>query len=82
MVIVFLNFHSVNHLFYIFLTVNYVPLYLNRFNVRIEWIRPEKPDAGTTIEGLRYIDVAGNSKREYRLSFFANKESQPQIKVC
>ena len=51
------------------------------FRVRIEWIRPEKADPGTIIDGLDYIDVGGNGKREYRLTFYANKESQPQIKV-
>ena len=44
-------------------------------------IRPEKLDSGTTVKGLDYIDVPGNSKRDYKLSFYAHKEGTSQIKV-
>ena len=52
-----------------------------RFRVKTEMIRPEKLDAGTTMKGLDYIDVPGNSKRDYKLTFNAHKEGISQIKV-
>ena len=52
-----------------------------RFRVKTEMIRPEKLDAGTTIKGLDYIDVPGNSKRDYKLTFYAHKEGTSQLKV-
>ena len=45
-------------------------------------IRPEKLDAGTQVKGLDYIDVPGNSKRDYKLTFYAYKEGISQLKVC
>ena len=44
-------------------------------------VRPEKLDPGTSIKGLHYIDVPGNSKRDYKLTFFAHKEGVSQLKV-
>ncbi len=44
-------------------------------------IRPEKLDPGTSIKGLDYIDVAGNSKRDYKLTFYAHREGITQLKV-
>ena len=52
-----------------------------RFKVRQEMIRPEKLDAGTTVKGLDYIDVTGNSKRDYKLTFHAHREGITQMKV-
>ena len=52
-----------------------------RFKVRQEMIRPEKLDAGTTVKGLDYIDVPGNSKRDYKLTFHAHREGITQMKV-
>ena len=52
-----------------------------RFKVRQEMIRPEKLDAGTTVKGLDYIDVPGNSKRDYKLTFHAHREGVTQMKV-
>ena len=52
-----------------------------RFRVRTEMIRPDKLDAGTTVKGLDYIDVPGNSDRQYKLTFHAHKEGQSQMKV-
>ncbi len=44
-------------------------------------IRPEKLDAGTQVKGLDYIDVPGNAKRDYKLTFYAYKEGISQLKV-
>jgi len=53
-----------------------------RFRVKIEYIKPDKLDAGTTIKGLDYIDVPGLTTRDYKLTFHSHKECQPLIKVC
>jgi hydrocephalus-inducing protein len=45
-------------------------------------IRPDKLDPGTTIKGLDYIDVPGNSNRDYKLAFYAHREGHSQVKVC
>jgi len=50
--------------------------------VKIEYIKPDKLDAGTTIKGLECIDVPGLTTRDYKLSFHSHKECQPLIKVC
>jgi len=50
--------------------------------VKIEYIKPDKLDAGTTIKGLDYIDVPGLTTRDYKLTFHSHKECQPLIKVC
>lgn len=52
-----------------------------RFRAKTEIIRPEKLDPGTTVKGLDYIDVAGNSKRDYKLTFYAHKEGGSQVRV-
>ncbi|GFS07093.1 hydrocephalus-inducing protein-like [Elysia marginata] len=52
-----------------------------RFRVRIESLRPEKLDPGTTVKGMEYIDVPANSKKDYKLSFYAYKEGQTVVKV-
>jgi len=54
---------------------------VTRFRVKIEYIKPDKLDAGTTIKGLDYIDVPGQTTRDYKLSFHSHKECQPLIKV-
>ena len=56
-------------------------LHVCRFRVIIEMIKPDKPDSSTTLKGLDYIDVAGLSKREYKLSFYAHKEGAFSAKV-
>ena len=56
-------------------------LFSLRFRVKIEYIKPEKLDAGTTIKGLDYIDVPGLTTRDYKLTFHSHKECQPLIKV-
>ena len=52
-----------------------------RFRVKTEMIRPDKLEAGTTVKGLDYIDVPGNSERQYKLTFYAHKEGQSLMKV-
>lgn len=52
-----------------------------RFRAKIEFIKPDKLDAGTTIKGLDYIDVPGLTTRDYKLNFHSHKECQPLIKV-
>ena len=49
--------------------------------MRIESLRPEKLDPGTTVKGMEYIDVPANSKKDYKLSFYAYKEGQTVVKV-
>lgn len=44
-------------------------------------IKPDKLDSGTTLKGLDYIDVPGNSRRDYKLTYYAHKEGQSQFKV-
>jgi len=48
----------------------------------MEYIKPDKLDAGTTIKGLDYIDIPGLATRDYKLTFHSHKECQPLIKVC
>jgi len=50
--------------------------------VKIEYIKPDKLDAGTTIKGLDYIEVPGLTTRDYKLTFHSHKECQPLVKVC
>jgi hydrocephalus-inducing protein len=52
-----------------------------RFKIIYEFIKPDKPDLSTTIKGHDYIDVPGNGKKEYKLSYFAHKEGITQVKV-
>ena len=44
-------------------------------------IKPDKADSSTTLKGLDYIDVAGLSKREYKLNFYSHKEGTFSAKV-
>lgn len=46
-----------------------------RFRVKIEPVKPDKFDIGTTLKGLDYIDVPPNGKRDYKLTFYAYKDS-------
>ena len=52
-----------------------------RFRVKTEMIRPEKMEPGMEIKGLDYIDVAGSSSSDYKITFYAYKEGQTQFKV-
>ena len=49
--------------------------------MRVEYIRPDKLDPGTTLKCLDYIDVPSSGKREHKLSFYSHKEGQLQFKV-
>lgn len=53
-----------------------------RFCVKFEFIKPEKLDPATKLTGLDYVDVPGNSPVDYKLNFYAYKETQYQLKVC
>lgn len=44
-------------------------------------MRSDKFDQSLTIKGLDYIDVPGLSAKDYKLTFHAHKECQPQIKA-
>ncbi|CAH1779299.1 unnamed protein product [Owenia fusiformis] len=52
-----------------------------RFRIKFEMIRPDKLDSGTTLKGLDYIDVPGNSKRDFKIHFYAHKEGSTQFKT-
>ena len=52
-----------------------------RFCMKMEFIKPEKLEPSTRITGLDYVDVPGNSSVDYKLNFYAFKETQYQIKV-
>jgi len=56
-------------------------LLVQRFRVKIEYIKPDKLDAGTTVKGLELIDVPGLTARDYQLTFHSHKECQPLVKV-
>lgn len=53
----------------------------NRFRVKIELLKPDRLDLGTTVKCLDYIDVPGNGKRDFKLQFYAHKEGQQLLKV-
>lgn len=52
-----------------------------RFKVNFEILRPEKSDSSSVIKGHDYIDVPGNGRKEYKLTFFAHKEALTLLKV-
>ncbi|XP_053402100.1 hydrocephalus-inducing protein homolog isoform X11 [Mercenaria mercenaria] len=52
-----------------------------RFRVKVEPMRQEKFDTGTQIKSMDYIDVPASSKKDYKLSFYAYKESITSMKV-
>lgn len=56
--------------------------YFARFRVKIEPMKPDKFDVGTTVKGLDYIDVPPNGQRDYKLNFYAHKEGITMCKVC
>jgi hydrocephalus-inducing protein len=49
--------------------------------VKVEPMRQEKFDTGTQIKSMDYIDVPASSKKDYKLSFYAYKESITSMKV-
>ena len=50
--------------------------------MKLEFIKPDKLDPATKLTGLDYVDVPGNSSVDYKLNFYAFKETQYQLKVC
>ncbi|KAK7505819.1 hypothetical protein BaRGS_00003090 [Batillaria attramentaria] len=52
-----------------------------RFRVKIEPIKPDKLDPGTTVKGMEYIDVPANNKKDYKLNFYAYREGTFILKV-
>ncbi|XP_070194710.1 hydrocephalus-inducing protein homolog isoform X4 [Littorina saxatilis] len=52
-----------------------------RFRVRIEPIKPDRLDPGTTVKGMEFIDIPANSKKDYKLNFYAYREGTFFLKV-
>ncbi|ESO91099.1 hypothetical protein LOTGIDRAFT_122343, partial [Lottia gigantea] len=52
-----------------------------RFRVRVECLKVDKLDAGTTVKGIEYIDVPASSKKDYKQTFYAYKEGVSAVKV-
>ena len=52
-----------------------------RFKVIRDILKPDRPDISLSIQGLDYIDVPGNSKREYQLQFHAFKVGTTYMRV-
>ncbi|VDL88625.1 unnamed protein product [Schistocephalus solidus] len=51
-----------------------------RFTVTRMLVRPDKADLNLSISGLEHIDVAGNTKKQYKLTISAQKEGSTQLK--
>ena len=49
--------------------------------MKIEPVKPDKLDPGTTVKGMEYIDVPANSKKDYKLNFYAYREGTFFLKV-
>ncbi|KAI6660485.1 hypothetical protein LOD99_14069 [Oopsacas minuta] len=52
-----------------------------RFKVFRDILKPDRPDISLSIQGQDYIDVPGNSKREYQLHFHAFKVGTTYMRV-
>ncbi|KAK6174452.1 hypothetical protein SNE40_017727 [Patella caerulea] len=52
-----------------------------RFRVKVECLKSDKLDAGTTVKGIEYIDIPASSKKDYKQTFYAYKEGVSAIKV-
>ena len=52
-----------------------------RFKVIRDVLKPDRPDISLSIQGQDYIDVPGNSKREYQLHFHAFKVGTTYLRV-
>ncbi|XP_030613884.1 hydrocephalus-inducing protein homolog isoform X2 [Archocentrus centrarchus] len=52
-----------------------------RFLVLLEILKPDKPDATVSLEGIKFIDVPAHAKRDYEMSFFTYTEGQRDTKV-
>ena len=49
--------------------------------MKIEPIKQEKFDTGIQMKNMDYIDVPASSKKDYKLSFYAYRESVNSMKV-
>jgi len=49
--------------------------------MKLDFMKPDKLDPATKLTGLDYVDVPGNSSVDYKLNFYAFKETQYQLKV-
>lgn len=51
------------------------------FKVIYDITKPDKGDPSTTIKGHEYIDVPGNGKKDYKLTFMAHKEGVTLLRL-
>ena len=54
---------------------------ISRFRVKVDPIKMEKFDSGVNTKYMDYIDVPASSKKDFKLSFYAYKESFTTMKV-
>ena len=66
-------------LFYTSLLLHY---FYFRFRVKVDPIKMEKFDSGVQTKFMDYIDVPASSKKDFKLAFYAYKESFTAMKVC
>ncbi|XP_065180488.1 hydrocephalus-inducing protein homolog isoform X2 [Sycon ciliatum] len=52
-----------------------------RFNVKIDIIKPDKNDPATNIHGLDYVDVPAGGKAGYQLRFRAHREGTTSMRL-
>ncbi|XP_059190373.1 hydrocephalus-inducing protein homolog [Centropristis striata] len=52
-----------------------------RYGVLKEILKPDKPDATVSLDGLEYIDVPALASRDYKINFFTYREGQYNTKV-
>ena len=50
--------------------------------MKVEPIKQEKFDTGINTKFMDYIDVPASSKKDFKLAFYAYKESFTTMKVC
>lgn len=50
--------------------------------MKTEPIKPEKFDPGTTVKGMEYVDVPPSSSKDYKLNFYAYRETAMLLKVA
>ena len=77
--------HHLTNLFKISFKLHYTCMCIGcplcRFRVKIEPIKQEKFDTGIQMKNMDYIDVPASSKKDYKLSFYAYRESVNSMKV-
>ena len=50
--------------------------------MKVDPVKQEKFDTGINTKFMDYIDVPASSKKDFKLAFFAYKESFTTMKVC